>query len=100
MSDTHRFFAAASDAACERVRLAMDSALGYPSVDGQTITCFMPAAQLPHDANGRPLLAVDATFCEYEAVAAMLPDLIASGAVEEMTREQYHAAMVPVDDLP
>lgn len=97
MSDTHRFFVAASDAVCEQIRATLDAAWGHP--DGQTITCFMPAALLPHDAEGRPMLVVDAPFVEYEAVAAMLPDLLASGAVWEITREQFREMAVRTDNL-
>jgi hypothetical protein len=32
-------------------------------------------------------------FCDYEAVAVLLPALLSSGAVEEITREQYLAAL-------
>lgn len=98
MSDTHRFFSAASDSICEQIRASLDAAWGHPSADGQTVTCFMPADRLPHDDSGRPLLAVDSPFCDYEAVATMLPGLIASGAVSEMTRAQYVAAIVRPDN--
>lgn len=97
MSDTHRFFVAASDAICEQVRGTLDAAWGHPN--DQAETCFLPASKLPHDASGRPLLAVDAPFCEYEAVQAMLPQLLASGAVQELTRSQYKTAAVRPDNL-
>ena len=100
MSDTHRFFVAASDAVCEQVRAGLDAAWGHPTADGQTLTCFQPAAELPHDASGRPMLAVDVPFLEYEAVAAMLPDLLASGAVWEITREQFRETAVRDSVLP
>ena len=41
------------------------------------------------DAAGRVLLAVNDEFCTYEAVAAVLPALIASGAVEEIDAAAY-----------
>ncbi len=59
----------------------------------------MPArierATAPHDAAGMVVLAVRAEFCDYEAVAAMLPSLLASGAVMEITANEYAAAMPP-----
>lgn len=97
MSDTHRFFVAASDGVCEQVRATLDAAWGHPNE--QTLTCFPPASELPHDAAGRPMLAVDLPFLEYPAAAAMLPDLLASGAVWEITREQFRAMAVPSDSL-
>ncbi len=87
---THRFFSA-SDAVYEQVRLSLDAAWGLPNA-GQT-TAFTPAASAPHMANGLAVLAVDQEFCEYEAVAAMLPQLLASGAVTEIDRAAYFAAM-------
>ena len=99
MTDTHRFFVAVSDAACDEIRLALDAAWGFPTPDGQTITCFPPAAELPHDASGRPLLAVDAEFCQFDAAAAMLPGLLAAGVVQELTRAEYQAAAVRADSL-
>ena len=37
--------------------------------------------------------AVLSEFCEYEAVAAVLPALLSSGAVEEIDQATYQAAM-------
>ena len=89
MSDTHRFFVAANNAVCEQIRTTLNAAWGLPNEDTQT--CFLPAAQLPHDQQGRPMLAVDAPFCDLPAVADVLPGAINSGAVWEITREQYDA---------
>jgi hypothetical protein len=99
MSDTHRFFVAESHALCEQVRLSLDAAWGHPTPDGKTATCFAPADRLPHDADGRPMLAVDNAFCEYEAVAAVLPSLLAAGSVWEITRAEYLDAAVS-DERP
>jgi hypothetical protein len=38
-------------------------------------------------------LAVLSEFCEYEAVAAVLPNLLASGAVQEIDAAAYHAVV-------
>lgn len=92
MSDTHRFFIAASDAVCDQIRATLDAAWGHP--DGKTETAFLPAARLPHDADGRPMLAVSADFTEYHAAAELLPVVLESGAVSEVTRQQYLAAAV------
>lgn len=88
-----RFFRG-DPAVYEQVRLALDAAWGHAPGTGTT-TCYEPAATAPHDADGRVLLAVRAEFCEYVAVAAMLPELLASGAVEEIDEETYWASLPP-----
>jgi len=87
-----RFFRTADEALYESVRLQLDAAWGHPTPDGVTLTCFDPLAVAPRDSAGRVLLAVHDEFCEYEAVAAVLPQLLASTAVEEITSEQYQPA--------
>jgi hypothetical protein len=83
-----------SDAALyEQVRLALDAAWGHPTSDGRTVTCIEPAATQLRDTDGRLLLSVRSEWCEYEAVASVLPQLLASGAVEEITPEQYRQAV-------
>lgn len=87
---THRFFRAA-EVVCESVRVQLNEAWGLPS-QGQ-VSCFAAAPDAPRDANGKCLLAVPQEFCEYEAVATVLPDLIASGSVAEITEAEYWAAV-------
>lgn len=87
---TQRFFAS-SDMVYEAVRAQLDAAFGLPA-NGQE-TCITPAASAPHDESGRVLLSVNEEFCEYPSVSEMLPGLIASGAVEEITAEQYADAL-------
>lgn len=91
---TQRFFRS-SESVYEQVRLALDAAWENPG--DNAITCFEPAATAPRDAEGRVLLAVNADFCEYEAVAAMLPDLLTNGAVEEISGEEYEATATWVE---
>jgi hypothetical protein len=86
-----RYFRSA-DATYEAIRLQLDAAWGHGPGTG-TVTCYEPAATAPHDDQGRVLLAVHAEFCEYEAVAAMLPELLANGAVEEIDEATYRAAI-------
>lgn len=88
---TQRYFRAMPEVS-EQVRLTLDAAWGLPS-NGQ-VTCFAPADASPRDQQGRVLLAVDVSFCEYAEVAAMLPGLLASGAVEEIDEATYRAAAV------
>ncbi len=89
-----RYFRA-TESVYEQVRAALDVAWGHPTADGKTVTCIEPAATAPRDAQGRIVLAVDNEFCQYEAAAAMLPQLLASGAVEEIDAATYQAAVQP-----
>lgn len=88
-----RYFRTADEALYEQVRLGLDAAWGHPSVG--TITCIDPAAVAPRDAQGRILLAVKPEFTEFPAAAAMLPQLLASGAVEEITASEYQPDGLP-----
>jgi hypothetical protein len=82
---TQRYFRTADAAIYEQVRLGLDAAWGHQP----PTTCIDPAAVAPRDSQGRILLAVRPEFVDFDAVAAMLPGLLASGAVEEISRELY-----------
>lgn len=84
-----RYFRTSDADLYESIRLQLDAAWGHPTPDGQTITCIDPAAVAPRDSAGRVLLAVNDEFCGYEAVAAVLPGLLATGAVEEIDAAAY-----------
>lgn len=87
-----RFFR--SDAATyEEMRLYLNTAWGLPTPG--TSSCILPAGDptAPRDGQGRVYLAVHAEWCEWPAVAAVLPDLLASGAVDEVDRDAYMAAL-------
>ena len=86
----------AGDEAYEQIRLTLDAAWGHPNAETKTVTCFDPAAVAPRDSQGRIVLAVNADFVAYPAAAEMLPQLLASGAVTEITEAQYRAAMPQV----
>lgn len=79
------FFRITDDTVYEQVRLGLDAAWGHTP----PTTCVDPAAVAPRDADGNILLAVRAEFVSFDAVAAMLPQLLASGAVEEITEAEY-----------
>ena len=76
------------EAAYEQIRLSLDAAWGH----APPTTCVDPAAVAPRDADGRILLSVRPEFVAFAAVAAVLPGLLASGVVEEITAEEYAAA--------
>ena len=87
-----RFFRA--DAATyEGMRLHLNAAWGLPTHG--TSNCILPADDptAPRDSKGRVYVAVHAEWCEWPEVSAVLPGLLSSGAVEEVEREAYMAAM-------
>lgn len=88
---SHRFFTA-SEAVYEQARAALDTAFGYPSDFAHTV--FSPAAEGIRDASGKMLLAIRSDFADADPAASMLAPLLASGAVQELTAEEY-AARVP-----
>lgn len=88
-----RFLRTPDEALYENVRATLDAAWGHPTPDGRTITAFDPAADAPRDADGRLLLAVNDEFTTWEPAATLLPQLLASGAVEEITLAEYRAAL-------
>ena len=90
---TYRYFRSA-ETVYESVRLALDASWGLPA-DGQQ-TCVPVAGVAPRNASGMCLLAVPVEFCEYEAVAAMLPQLLESGAVEEIAASEYQPVAPPM----
>lgn len=87
-----RYFRA-EDEVYEQARLLLDAAWRHPTQDGLTQTCIAPAAIAPHGDDGLAYLAVYGSFCEYDAVAEILPALLSSGAVEEIDREQYMSGL-------
>ena len=86
---TQRFFRTADPALYEQVRLGLDAAWGHVP----PTTCIDPADAAPRDAQGRIVLAVNDEFCAYSVAAEMLPQLLASGAVEEIDAATYRAAV-------
>ena len=88
-----RFFKIPSDQNYESLRLQLDAAWGHPKPGAET--CVSPAANAPRNQAGQILLAVHPEFCEYPAVDSMLPALLASGVVVEITAEEYFASPDP-----
>ena len=88
---SQRYFRSTEDV-YESVRQSLDAAWGLPNNAG-TVTCLEPAAQAPRDASGRLLLAVKEEFCTFTVAAELLPQLLASGAVEEIDADAYHAVV-------
>jgi len=51
-------------------------------------------SDLTLDAQGRVYLAISSAYCDYNLPSELLPQLIASGAVAEITEAEYQAATV------
>jgi len=64
----------------------LDTAYGYPNAETKTERTLPELA--PH-ADGWVYLAIDAAYCEYILPSQLLSDLLASGAVEEITEDEY-----------
>jgi len=90
-----RYFRTASDEIYEQARLTLDAAWGHPNAATKTVTCIDPAAVAPRDSQGRVVLAVPESFCEFTVAVNLLPQLLASGAVEEIDAATYQAAVQP-----
>jgi hypothetical protein len=90
---SHRYFRTDTDAVYEQVRLGLDAAWQHVP----PTTCIKPAALAFRDNAGRIVLAVRLEFAEFPAAAAMLPDLLANGAVEEIDAATYHGVVNPAE---
>lgn len=84
-----RFFRTSSDSVYEHARVSLDAAWGHVP----PVTCIEPAATAPRDSLGRVVLAVNDEFCNYSVAAELLPQLLASGVVEEIDAASYMAAV-------
>lgn len=74
----------------------LDAAYGYPNAETKTERALPLAAELPTDAQGRVYLAISAEYCNYVLPSEMLPQLLASGAVEEVDAATYTALLPPM----
>jgi hypothetical protein len=90
-----RYFTAASDEVYEQARLALDAAWGLPNAVG-TQTCILPVSAAPR-LDGRPMVAVADKWCDWPPANELLPQLIASGAVQEIDAATYHAVVNPAE---
>lgn len=79
----------AGDEVYEQIRQTLDTVWGHPNSETKTVTCIDPAAVAPRDTQGRIMLATSEAFCEYEAAAQMLPQLLDSAMIEEIDAATY-----------
>lgn len=75
----------------------LDAAYGYPNAETKTERTL--PLSLPADNQGRVYLAISAAYCEYNLPSEMLPELIASRLVEEITAAQYADVLPPLEGL-
>jgi trehalose-6-phosphatase len=93
-----RYFRATS-AVYADICATLDAAYGYPNAATKTDRTLPLASELASDSQGRVYLVVSEDVCEYVLPSQMLPELLASGAVEEITPEAY-AALFPRRSTP
>lgn len=74
----------------------LDAAYGYPNPETKTERTLPLVDALPADGQGRVYLAISAEYCDFILPGQMLPDLIASGAVEEVDEATYSALLPKV----
>jgi len=94
-----RYFRASGDVyalVCQQ----LDAAYGYPNEATKTQRTLPPAESLPTDSDGLLYLAIQTWFCEYILPSEMLPQLIAVGAVEEITQSQYESVLPNQPAIP
>lgn len=82
-----RYFRATAEI-YELVRQSLDQAWGHVP----PTTCIDPAARAPRDSQENIMLAVPAEFCQFSTAVDWLPQLLESGAVEEIDRQTFDAA--------
>jgi hypothetical protein len=74
----------------------LDAAYGYPNAETKTERSLPLVSDLPADAQGRVYLAISQEYCDYILPSQMLPQLLASGEVEEVTAAVYEALLPAV----
>jgi hypothetical protein len=90
-----RYFRAVSSVVYESVRAEFDLIWGYPNNNTKTETAIPPASESPSDTQGRVYLLASEAECEYPAIAARLPGILASGQVEEISASEFAAQFPP-----
>ncbi len=88
-----RYFREETPGVYEQVRTTLNAAWNLPDGSG-TDTCMRHEADALRDGDGRIVVALKDFLCDWEPAASMLPQLIGSGAVSEITPEDYQAAVL------
>jgi len=90
-----RYFRA-TPAVYDSICAQLDAAYGYPNAETRTLRTLPLAETLPSDGQGRVYLAIDSEYCDFILPSEMLPQLLASGAVEEVDAATYQAVLPQV----
>lgn len=86
-----RYFRA-SVAVYESICTQLDAAYGYPNEATKTQRTLPLAKELPSDDAERVYLPLKADYCNYILPSEILPQLLASGAVQEISESEYRSA--------
>jgi hypothetical protein len=87
-----RYFRA-NVAVYESICSQLDAAYGYPNTATKTLRALPLANELPTDQDGMVYLAISSEYCDYVLPSELLPQLLASGAVQEITEEVYRSTL-------
>jgi len=87
-----RYFREEIPGTYELVRLQLDAAWNLPNGRG-TVSCIRPESMADRDNQGRILVCLKGFFCEWEPAASILPQFLASGAVVELTEDEWMASV-------
>ena len=90
-----RYFRAQNVAVYEAIRSSLDSIYGYPNADTKTMTAIPTASESIQDSAGRVYLLASDAECQFPAVAELLPQLLSSGLVEEITASDWDTLFPP-----
>ena len=85
-----------TDELLSQVTAQLDAAYEYPNAETKTNTALPHPSECPHDSEGRVYVAVDDAYCDFILPSQMIPQLIASGLVEEVEESVFMAATPPV----
>ena len=84
-----RYFSASPEA-YQYVAEQLDAAYGYPNEATRTARALPLLEEIPQ-SNGTVYVAIDAAYCEYNLPSQLLPQLLASGQVNEISEAEYAA---------
>lgn len=87
-----RYFVA-TPAVYNDICVQLDLAYGYPNEATKTQRTLPLPNELPSDNQSRVYLCISSEYCDYNLPSEMLPQLLASGAVTEITEAEYRAAV-------
>ena len=71
----------------------LDAAYGYPNAETKTLRALPLVSDLHHDSIGRVYISIEVEYCNYDLPSQLLPQLLASGAVEEISESEYWGEM-------